>query len=204
MDKRGLELSLTVIVLIILSIIIFIGGISLVWKFFAGAEEIKGGIEMQTKQQIESLLRQGNELVAIPINTKKAPVGSETTFGLGIRNIIAEQGFYIQIDAAEPPLYDQKGKEIQGVSASTEFIEENWLGGFREQGPIMIKQNQYELVPLRIRAASSVDFQSPTPRGSIVVFNVCVFAGQAGGECVIQNAGATYDKKIHQLFIEVR
>ena len=68
----------------------------------------------------------------------------------------------------------------------------------------MIKQGQFEIVPLRVRVASSVDIQSPTPRGSIVVFNVCVFAGQAGGECVIQNAGATYDGRIHQVFIEVR
>lgn len=198
--KKGLELSLTVIVLIILSIIIFIGGITLVWRFFAGAEEIKGGIEMQTKQQIESLLRQGNELVAIPINTKNVPVGSEATFGLGIRNILETQGFFVRLDFAG--LYDQKGKEVQ-TGYDQDYIEQNWLGGFKEQGPIMIKRNSFEIVPVRIRTASTISPGQPTPRGTIAVFNVCVFSGTyvTGTPCELN--APVYDK-IKQVFIEAR
>jgi hypothetical protein len=198
-NKRGLELSLTVIVLIILTIIIFIGGVALVWKFFAGAEEIKAGIELQTKQQIEALLREGTALVAIPVNTKQVRLGKETTFGLGIRNIQETQGFFVRMDFAG--IYDQKGRAAQ-VGYDTAYIEQHWLGGFQEQGPFSIGRNKYEIIPLRVRVATAISEGQPTPKGMLVVFNVCVFAGNPGGECEVGNPGV-YDK-IHQVFVNVR
>lgn len=61
MNKKGLELPINMIVLLIISIIIFIGGIALVWKMFGGAGEIQSGIDLQTKSQIEAMLRDSNE-----------------------------------------------------------------------------------------------------------------------------------------------
>jgi len=198
MDRKGLELSMTVIVTIILSILIFIGGITMVWKFFAGAEEMKAGIEQQTKDQIEAMLRQGNEIVAIPINTKIVPVGKEATFGLGIRNIGEDQAFYVGISYAG--IYDKSGK-VLGMG-SKEHIEQEWLGAFRTQGPISIRHNKYEIVPLRIRAATTVDDGVTTPKQATVVFNVCVFLTEAMGECEPKNPGI-YDR-VRQVFIETR
>ncbi len=197
MNRKGLELSLTVLVLIILTIIIFIGGISLIWKFFAGAEEIQAGIEQNTQQQIEALLREGNELVVLPINTKKVAAGKEATFGLGIKNIHETQGYFVRMDFAG--IYDSKGKTAN-TGYDTDYVEQEWLGAFQEQGPINVARNKFELVPLRVRAATTVSQGQPTPKGMIVAFNVCVFPGNTGGECEIGNP-AVYDK-IRQVFIE--
>ncbi len=199
MDRKGLELSMTIIVTIIISIIIFIGGISMVWKFFASAEEIKGGIEKQTQNQIEALLRQGTEIVAIPINTKQVQTGREATFGLGIRNIEGDKtGFYILISFAG--IYDKSGKTID--IGEKEQIERNWLGNFKEQGPIYIDKNKYEILPLSISAAATVGDGQATPRGATVVFNVCVCAGiECGSECA---RGAPVYDKIRQIFIEIK
>lgn len=197
MDRKGLELSLTVLVLIILTIIIFIGGITMVWKFFAEAEEIQVGIEQNTQRQIEALLREGNELVALPVNTKKVATGKETAFGLGIKNIYETQGFFVRMDFAG--IYDTKGKTAN-VGYDTDYVEQQWLGAFQEQGPITIARNKFELVPLSVRAATTVSQGQPTPKGMIVAFNVCVFPGNPGGECEIGNP-AVYDK-IRQIFIE--
>ncbi len=199
MNKKGLELSMTVIVLIILSILIFIGGITMVWKFFAGAEEIKGGIEKQTQDQIEALLRQGTEIVAIPINTKQVAVGKEAVFGLGIRNIEAdEQGFYVGITFSG--IYDEAGKEMVGEK---DYIEQNWLGSFKEQGPIFIDKNKYEILPLRIRAAMLVGDNQNTPKSATIVFNVCVFRTENAGECIPENRANIYNK-IRQVFIQTK
>lgn len=199
MDKRGLELPLTVMVLIIISIIIFIGGIAMVWRFFAEAEEIKGGIEKSTQEQIEALLRQGNEIVAIPINTKHVQVGKEAMFGLGIRNILERQNFFIRIDFAG--VYDRKGKTLE-VGYHETYLEQEWLGNFQDQGPIDIDKNKYEVVPIRIRAANTISAGQNTPKGAVVVFNVCVHAGNPAPDCVLGDP-SIYDK-IHQVFIETR
>lgn len=192
-DKKGLELSLTVIVLIILTIIIFIGGIALVWKLFAGAEEIKGGIELQTKQQIESLLREGNELVAIPVNTKQAALGSDATFGLGIRNIREQpKTFFIQLNLAG--VYTQKG---QALPHDGPAIERDWLGSFQTYEGISIAHDKYDIVPVTVRAMPRPD----TPKGALVVFNACVCEDSPCGECTLQTP--VYER-IHQIFVEVK
>ncbi len=199
MQKKGLELSLTVLVLIIITIIIFIGGIAMVWKFFAEAEEIKGGIEKSTQEQIEALLREGNEIVAIPINTKHVQIGKDAMFGLGIRNILGRQNFFIRLDFAG--IYDKKGKTLE-VGQDEFHLEQEWLGNFQDQGPIDIDKNTYEVVPIRIRAANTISAGQNTPKGAIVVFNVCVHAGNPVPECVLGDP-SIYDK-IHQVFIETK
>jgi hypothetical protein len=202
MNKRGMELSLTVLVLIILSIIIFIGGIALVWKFFAGAEEIKGGIEKNTKDQIEALLRSGNEIVAIPINTQKVVPGREAVFGLGIRNIKPQDtSFFVRIDFAG--IYDAKGKQLQ-VGYDESYIEQNWLGAFQESEAVDIARNQFETVPLRVRAGPNLDaYGTSPPKGTLVAFNVCVFADQPLGDCTPENRENAYDK-MRQVIVDIR
>jgi hypothetical protein len=202
MDRKGLELSMTIIVLLIISVIVFIGSITLVWKLFAGAEEIKAGIDLQTKNQIEALLRSGNELVTIPVNTQQASVGQEKAFGLGIRNIAEdERGYYVLLGFSN--IYDRAGKPLSG--ADKEYVESRWLGNFISEGPIYIARNKYEIVPLRVRTDTRIGENQPTPKGSIVVFNVCVFDTPLQDQTVC-NADArsvVYDK-IKQVFIEIK
>lgn len=197
--KKGMELSLTVIVLIILTIIIFIGGIALVWKFFGAAEDIKGGIEMSTQQQIEALLRQGNELVAIPVNTKTVTTNKEVVFGLGVRNIKDAQNFFVRLDFVG--LYDRQGQVVDSVTPDEAYLEQEWLGNFKEQGPVSIARNKYEIIPLRVRAASTVADGQQTPRGALAVFNVCVCENNPCGDCV---AGSPVYDKIRQVFVEIK
>ncbi len=200
-NKKGMELSLTVIVLIILSIIIFMGGIALVWKFFAGAEELKAGIELKTKEQIEALLRQGTDLVAIPVNTKILPIGKEAMFGLGVRSTLqGKHDFFVQL--AFDGIYTKRGKTLPGIAVDPSLaahIEQVWLGGFKEQGPIAIEHNAFEVIPLRVRAGRTINEGLPTPKGAIVVFNVCVCADNPCGECELNTP--VYEK-IKQVSIE--
>ncbi|MEM4240469.1 MAG: hypothetical protein QXM31_02790 [Candidatus Woesearchaeota archaeon] len=198
MDKKGLELSLTMIVTIILSIIIFIGALALMWKFFAGAEEIKGEIDRQTVAQIESLLRQGTDIVAMPVNAKEVSIGKDAVFGLGIRNLGEDQGFYVVLGFAG--IYDKEGRAL-GMGAK-EYVEEKWLGSFKQLEPVMIRRNKYEIVPIYIKAATSVDEGVATPKQALVVFNVCVFRTEPQGECSPGNPDV-YDK-IKQVFIETK
>ena len=94
MNKKGFELSATVIVLLVITIVIFIGSMFFLKTFFTGAQEIKGEIERSTQEQIENLLRTG-DLVAIPLNKKTIKRGNGEIFGLGIRNVGAQKDFTV-------------------------------------------------------------------------------------------------------------
>ena len=201
MDKKGLELSMTIIVTIIISVLVFLGGMTMVWRFFGSTTEIQGAIDQNTKNQIEALLRDSNDLVAIPINSKMVNSGKEATFGLGVRNIQETQGFYVRIDFAG--IFDSRGQKIEDIEPNPDYVEEQWLGNFQEQGPVSIAKNKFEIIPLRVRAAAMISGTQQTPRNSMAVFNVCVFAGNPGGECELSNKMNVYDK-IRQVIIEVR
>ena len=197
--KKGMELAMTVVVLIIISIIIFIGGLALVWKFFAGAEEIKSQIDRSTQQQIEALLVQGNEIVTIPINAKTVRTGTDTTFGLGIRNVGKDtQDYFVRLDFSG--IYDSRG-QIHEVAYDEFYIEQRWLGGFREHGPISITKHEFKILPVYVKAGNSVSEGVPTPKGANVVFNVCVYADSYDGqECVLGDP-SIYDK-VHQITVK--
>jgi len=199
-----MELSLTVLVLIILSILIFIGAISLVWKFFAGAEDIKAGIDLQTEQQINALLRGGNELVAIPVNTKSVAIGREAVYGVGIRNLGDERDFHVWLNFED--MYDRAGKRA-GVGYSREYIEQYWLGSFQTLGPVLIAKHQYEIIEPRIRVAPMVAEDAATPKNVIAAFNVCVSdqLPETVGPCTLDTpTDLLYGKKIRQVYVETK
>jgi len=82
-DKRGIELSINFIVMLILAIAVFAGGLVFASKFFGHAEKVKGSLDAQTEKQIEKLLDSGS-LVVIPISTKEINKNKHGTFGVGV------------------------------------------------------------------------------------------------------------------------
>ena len=201
--KKGIELSMTVIVLLIISIIIFIGGITLLWKVFGGAETIKQGLDQQTQTQIQSLLREGNDIVAIPINTLQVVPGKPALFGLGIRNIKPQpKTFSVLLGSAG--VYDRQGKPI---ASSKEYLEENWLGNFKTIGNINLAHNQDVTIPLHVRTTPYIDsYDNRPPKGSLVVFNVCVLEDTElpPPEAVCDAKNPAAYGGVHQIFVEIK
>lgn len=85
-NKKGIELSINFIVMLVLAIAVFAGGLVFASKFFSKAGDIQGALSSQTQTQIEALLDDGSPTV-LPIHTKSIPRNTYDTFGLGIMNI---------------------------------------------------------------------------------------------------------------------
>ncbi len=200
MNRKGIELSITMVVVLIISLIIFIGGISLTFKIFKGAEEAGAEIERSTKEQISSLLKTGNQLVAIPFNKAQVPRGKQETFAIGIRNIGETGAFSIKVEFDNA--YDTGEKPLSGLDKT--FIEEKWLGGFRTVEALRIEKNKFEITPIAIKSQGSISPTAPAPKG-IYVFNVCIYKKTApDAPCQLgQPVDAFYAKRIHQIFVEV-
>ena len=69
-NRKGIELSINFIVMLILALAVFSGGIMFATKFFGHAEKVRASMDAQTEKQIEKLLDSGSPVV-IPINTKE-------------------------------------------------------------------------------------------------------------------------------------
>ena len=82
-NKRGIELSVNFIVMLILGIAMFAGGLVFVSKFFGHAEKVRGSLDAQTEKQLEKLLDSGSPVV-MPISNKEIFRNKYDTFALGV------------------------------------------------------------------------------------------------------------------------
>jgi len=201
-NKKGFELSATVIVLLVITIVIFIGSLFFLRTFFTGAQEIKGEIERSTQEQIENLLRSG-DLVSIPLNKKTIKQGNGAIFGLGIRNIGAQKDFTVISNF-------HKAFEVDGkteIQADPWYINDNWL--LYSEGPYRLDSNELKLVPISVTVDHAIDDSCTSTKSGTYVFNVCVFKGINMMDCDLEVFKATgfpeelYNKKVYQMLVEV-
>ncbi|MFC1754044.1 hypothetical protein ACFL96_11750 [Thermoproteota archaeon] len=111
-NKRAIQLSINFIVLLILGMAMFFGGMAFVGKFFGKAQTIKGTLDTQTTKQIEAMLDSGSSFV-IPIHTKEVHRTEHVTYGIGLYNdgrkpAVREFGIKITPDSA----YDKNNAPI--------------------------------------------------------------------------------------------
>jgi len=197
--RKGLTLSINVVVMLIISILIFILAISMLWNWYGKAESLKADLDRQTEEQILSALRQGNQLVSLPITVKQITRGDAATFGLGVRNIGPTQTYNVQLSFSGA--YTPQGRSNQNVDA--QYIEDNWLGQFQTIESITLTPNELRALPVLIKAQNNVQQNIPTPPGDYV-FNICVFDG-APQYCSpdLLQSDVLYTNRIYQVTVRI-
>ena len=85
--KGAIELSINMLVVIIISIVVLAAGITLLYKFLAGAQDLQVTLDAKTEEEIQHLLLQEGKLVALPINKAVLSRGEQKIFGLGVLNV---------------------------------------------------------------------------------------------------------------------
>lgn len=86
-NKRGaIGLSIETLVIIIISLVILSAGITLIYQFISGAEEIKGQLDQKTQDELERLLVSQGKKVALPLHVATVRRGDSHVFGIGILN----------------------------------------------------------------------------------------------------------------------
>ena len=116
MDKRGIELSLSFIVVIIISIVIFGFGIRFMAKLFSQANALQDLTSKELDERIGNLICEGSERVCIGIDRKKMMKNEIYVFGLKIINILDSQNFEINVSHPEPIGYKKDKQPIQKVA----------------------------------------------------------------------------------------
>ncbi|MFH1439976.1 MAG: hypothetical protein ABIG89_05385 [Candidatus Woesearchaeota archaeon] len=97
-NKKGFELSINFIVMMILALVTLGVGFFFAKNIFSHTIDIGEQLDAQTKTQIESKLRDPASLVAVGLNRKVITRGDHDTFGIGVANRNSKKGyFYLEV-----------------------------------------------------------------------------------------------------------
>lgn len=110
-NKKGIELSINFLVVIILSIVMLGMGVMLIRNFYDSSMQTVKTISEKEEIQINSMLNRG-EKVAMPINIKTIPRGELNVFGLGIFNVL-ERGEDFELEIVNQVGVDSNNEEIE-------------------------------------------------------------------------------------------
>jgi len=140
MNKKAIELSINFIVIIIISVVIFSGGIILSNKMFKGAQDVLEELDSQSAARIEALLDDGAR-VAMPFKSKDVARGESAVFGVGILNVLATTDFKMTVSFNEA--YDESDNRICSYSTDPgcpDYPGEEWL--IYDDQPFPVEDNQ--------------------------------------------------------------
>ncbi len=153
MNKKGIELSVNFLVIVIISLVILSSGILIVRQYFSTAEDIKTQLDEQTERQIEASLGQG-KLISIPFKKKTIGRGDSDIIGLGILNIYDNQKeFNVNISLSNA--YDNNKNQIE----TDEEIDIRYENSFE------LDSKEKKIIPIRIAVPKQI------PSGNYI-FNV--------------------------------
>jgi len=171
MNKKGLELSINFIVVVILSLVVFGMGLVLFRNVFSESQDFTDKVTQDTERRLNNLLIKGDELVMMPDFVQNIKSGDSYQFPLGIKadtskcvnlpqNQLSEQTFSVQtsFDMA----IDENDREIDLNLDEQSDISE-WT--FPES-TYLIKNHENKIVGVPIRVGES--FQTD----ATYVFNV--------------------------------
>lgn len=206
-NKKGIELAISTLVIMIISILLFGLSIYLVKQMFSGATQISDTLDKQTQLEIERLMKQENSIVSIPYASKKAAKGGMLQFPIGIRNTGNDAKFCIVTSFDSASTLDRK---VILKNPDKTYINTNWVGNLAIS-PLMIPASQFATRGIMIKQSGSISQTTATPQG-VYSFDVCVFTTTATAcdltalrkTCQSSTALTTfYTSKIYQISVEV-
>ncbi len=148
MQKKGaISLSMNFLVIIIISLVIFGMGISLLYKLLGSAENVKKDLDARTEQELDRLLIDQGQKVALPLHVATVERGKTHIFGLGIRNI-GDAGDQFRI-VIELVAVAEDDKDITTEIAAEEVAI--WFLFTAE--PLTIQENEHHKEPILVNPA---------------------------------------------------
>lgn len=201
MKKKGIELSINLLVILIISIVLFGFGMIFVKKIFNLTTEKHDEITEITKNQIESMLDSG-EKIAMPETTLKLRKGDSGVFGIGVLNTDTDpnpiyKNFYIKI--APGNAYKADGTQTSNSITPNDIV-------IRKGNPYVIEVNKKEVYSVIVKVPTGA-----TPGTHILNVYVCHNNDHNTGteknpECSTISGGTGtefYDDSVHQIYVEV-
>ncbi len=203
-NNKGIEMSIGMVVTIIISLIVFITSIYLFYSMVSQTKIIGEALSEMEENKIKELILAENNIVAIPFSTKPAKKGDYINFGIGIRNIDKEVktfgGIINFVNAFED---SERQKEL---SADKSFIQDKWLGSFKNLTPRQIKPSDFDKLVSIIQVDTNMAQNKATQKG-YYLFYLCIYdkdkINPSQTECSPDNTNLFYTRTIYPLTVHV-
>ncbi len=137
MNKKGLELSINFIVIVVISLIVFFFGARFIYQLGAEATQLQSITADELEKRIGELACGGSERVCFPSDKKIIKKGKLGIFGMRIINVLEgdSHDFSLSVTQPDPPGYTEEGDEI--------FSGEDELPQFKyREEPFPISKNK--------------------------------------------------------------
>jgi hypothetical protein len=144
-SKKGFELSINMIVVIILGVVLLMAGISIFYKGYNKVVEMRKDVDSQNKQSLNNLMMNSDAIVALPFSSKEGKRGGFVDFDLGINNELGSTTtFYTCVDYS--------GTSADYSSGDEPFTNEDksWLIVYKGLLAQTVRNNDHAYIPLRI------------------------------------------------------
>lgn len=200
-SKKGFQLSINMLVVIILGLVILGIGVSIFFNAYGEVAELRSDVDQQTASRINSLLDDGS-LIVIPFSSKDGKRGDYVDFDMGINNELGNTySFSVLItyagSSANPQpsnLFPVGMDMIKNFANSGNLVDicpdinnpdgptcgTSWVLMLDEPHPIL--NDERELIPIRI-----VIPKKNIPKGQYI-FNVdvCYNVSTYDSKCVVE------------------
>ncbi len=144
-NKKGIELSMNFIVVIILSIVIFGFGIQFISRLFTQGTDITKMSESELDEKIRNIVCEGSERVCIADESIRVGRKRIGYFGIKIFNILEGQNFDIAVSRPNPSGYRRDKSEIYSDN----------LVWFPQQRTVYIGANEERKIAVGIEVPSN-------------------------------------------------
>lgn len=170
MNKKGIELTVNFIVVLIIGIAMLGGALMLTSKLFSQAEKYKATVDVNTQNEIRKLITDSDDLVVIYPSRKIISRTKSYNFGIGVQNTIegrdsAKFALAVTLSSA----VDKENNEICKAPYGNGIFD---CGNITNEWIVLgstldIKKNEIETF------AMPVTVEKKAPSG-LYIFNVCV------------------------------
>jgi len=147
MSKKGaIELSMSTLVIVIISLVVLGLGVKLLYSFVSSGEQLKGQLDEQTEAELQRLLVDQGKQVALPLHQATLAGGESHVFGIGILNIGGVgDSFKLQVDLSQ--MIDPQQVPITTSNSQRQYIL-SWLIYNNED--MVIKESEHRSEPILV------------------------------------------------------
>ncbi len=108
--KAGIQLSVNFLVLLVLAIMAFGLGVTIIYNLTGEMDTMATQMDEQTQRQLEQALAGGGTQVALPFNSKELRRGENSQLAFGIKNTESDvEEFHITIDCISAYKHQREG-----------------------------------------------------------------------------------------------
>jgi hypothetical protein len=189
--KKGIELSVNFLVALILSIVVFVGGIAILNLILGSGDKYMNEVNEQVKKDIVRILNSG-EVVSIPYNKEAVKIGNEVYFGVGINNKLKRETIFNVQVLFNSAFYENDSQ----ILTDKNYINDNWNVFFQNGKNYSLVRNEPRVVDVKINVDSSIAQGKVTEKG-VYIFDVNVTYFDVTG---VQKV---YKDRIYKLYLNV-